>query len=150
MKTRISFISLVIFSIFAFIDCTPRYGLARSVSVKENPFSGAIETTATMGDQVTEEQLTGIKAIHDTQLQLAYELRKQETEITKKAQETGLAETVIKWAAGLVAFVVFVALKGSRKERRQEDSPEATKIEPEPRKPSMAKEVIQVVERRMK
>lgn len=147
MKTRIGFMSLVIMSLFLFIDCTPRYGIARTVSVKENPFSGAIETTVTMGDQVTEEQLNGIKAIHDTQLQLAYELRKQDTGTIKKVQESDLAKTVIRWAGFLVAFIVYVALRSGREHRQ--DEPNATKLEPEQKTPSAVKEIIQVVERRM-
>ena len=94
MKVRISFVSLVIVSLFVFVDCTPRYGsAANQTSVRKNPYDGSLEATTQLSPEMTPDQIQAVGNLQRDQLEFGYNVMKQETAAVKKAQESDLAGT---------------------------------------------------------
>lgn len=153
MKLRIfGAFCVVLLTLLVQPNCTPRYGVAANqTSVRKNPYDGGLEATTQLSPEMTPDQIQAVGNLQKDQLEFGYNVMKQENEMVKKAQESDLAKTVIRWAGFLVAFIVFVALRIGRKDKQKRYyEPEVTRLEPEHEKPSAMKEIIQVVEKRMK
>lgn len=126
------------------VGCTPLE--AKELTVKENPYSGGLEATTTFSPEMSADQIEAIGGVQGKQLEFAYAVHKEEKEAQKKAEDNELAKTVIKYAALLIVIIVWLALRYNGKSDRQN----VTRLEPDPQEPSLTKELLQTVERRIK
>ena len=127
------------------VGCTP-YAEAKEMTVKENPYSGGLEATTTFSPEMSADQIEAIGGVQGKQLEFAYAIHKGEKDAQKKAEDNELAKTVIKYAALLIVIIVWLALRYGKSSDRS-----VTRLEPESApEPSLTKELLQTVERRIK
>lgn len=129
--------------------CTP-YADAKELTVKENPYSGGLEATTTFSPEMTADQIEAIGSVQGKQLEFAYAVHKGEKEAQKKAEDNELAKTVIKYAALLIVIIVWLALRYGKSTPSSSSDRNVTRIKPEAQEPSLTKELLQTVERRIK
>ena len=139
---------LVILAISLMLSsCTPYVLEAKELTVKENPYSGGLEATTTFSPEMTADQIEAIGSVQDKQLEFAYAVHKGEKEAQKKSEDNELAKTVIKYAALIIVIIVWLALRYGKSTSERT----VTRLEPESaQEPSLTKELLQTVERRIK
>ena len=129
--------------------CTS-YADAKELTVKENPYSGGLEATTTFSPEMTADQIEAIGSVQGKQLEFAYAVHKGEKEAQKKAEDNELAKTVIKYAALLIVIIVWLALRYGKSTPSTNPERIVTRLEPEAQEPSLKKELLQTIERRIK
>lgn len=138
---------LVILAIALILFGFTPYADAKELAVKENPYSGGLEATTTFSPEMTADQIEAIGGVQSKQLEFAYNVHKGEKEAQKKSEDNELAKTVIKYAALIIVLIVWLALRYNKSDRGDRN---VTRLEPVPEEPSLTKELLQTVERRIK
>lgn len=142
---------IYILAIALFLSICTSYATAKELTVKENPYSGGLEAKTTFSPEMTADQIEAAGSVQEMQLEFAYAVHKGEKEAQKKADDNELAKTVIKYAALLIVIIVWLALRYGKSTPSTHSERTITRLEPDSaQEPSLKKELLQTIERRIK